>query len=61
MRFDAPVEAKPQLGLAYIRYMTSHALCREMVLGQYRDDLVTVLTLLRDVMVCTAWLIIEYQ
>ena len=58
VRFDAPVEAKPQLGLAYIRYITGHALCRELVLNRNRDDLITVVTLLRDIMVSEYFILV---
>ncbi len=51
VRFSAPVEAKPGLGVVYVRYLTSHALCRNVVLTQHRDELVTVKVLLKDVLV----------
>ena len=58
VRFDAPVEAKPQLGLAYIRYITGHALCRDLMLNRNRDDLITVVTLLKDIMVSIYFILV---
>ena len=58
VRFDTPVEAKPQLGLAYIRHITGHALCRELVLNRNSDDLITVVTLLKDIVVSVYFILV---
>ncbi len=51
VRFSAPVETKPQLGLVYVQYLTTHAQCRDLVLANHRADLVAIVTLLKNVMV----------
>ena len=45
------MESKPELGIAYLRYLTAQPWCRKTILEKHRDELITLLTLMKDVMV----------
>ena len=60
VRFQQPVESKPELGIAYLRYLTTQPWCRNMLLQKHRDELITLLTLMRDVMVRLITLPVSY-